>query len=254
MLERPDHQVAQSDIIVLATKPQSFGNVVDELAPFTHDMHTRKKKICVLSLMAGVSIATIKRSMPWTPSIVRAMPNICSASRMGTTIWHGTSLDERTIENITNFFESFGESIEVDNEDALSTATALSGVGPAYVSRMISTLIDAGVHQGLDREMSTNIVKSMVNGTARHLKISGEHPRLLMERVMSPGGVTTRALASLDKTGFDYCLQQAVFAASSHQPYVSSPGRRCGPVPGIKEPSLDQSVSPLVNGLRVVKM
>ncbi len=242
ILEKPDRCIVDSDILVLATKPQSFGHVIDSLTQFGLDIQASEKDICVVSLMAGVSLATIKRSIPWSNSFVRAMPNLCSASRTGTTVWFSDSLDVKNAENVTELFESFGDSIEVCSEEALTTATALSGAGPAYVSRMISALIDAGVYQGLDRELSTIIVKSMVDGTARHLKLSDEHPKIFAEKVMSPGGVTTRALSVLDNTKFDCCLQKAVSAASSHQPYVTSPNRHYTRSHEVKEPPFEHAI------------
>ena len=241
ILEKPDQNILGTDILVLATKPQSFGSVVDSLSEFGNDIQANGKNTCVVSLMAGVSLSTLKRSMPWPVSFVRAMPNLCSASRTGTTVWYSDSLDIVSEENVTQLFRSFGDSIEVCSETELTTATALSGAGPAYVSRMISALIDAGVYQGLDRELSTNIVKSMVDGTARHLKLSDEHPKIFSEKVVSPGGVTSRALAVLDDTKFNCCLQNAVSAASSHQPYVTSPNRAISRSRDLKEPQLEHA-------------
>ena len=84
--DKPDCSVVESDIVVLATKPQSFGSVVDSLVPLGYNIQTYNTDICVVSLMAGVSIPTIKRSLPWATNVVRAMPNLCSASGVGTTV------------------------------------------------------------------------------------------------------------------------------------------------------------------------
>ena len=107
---------------------------------------------------------------------------------------------------------------------------------------MIGCLIDAGVHRGLDRGLSSDIVRSMVYGAAHHIRITNEHPKLFAEKVTSPGGVTSRALSILDKTGFDYCLHQAVAAAASHQPYVSSQTRRMSTLDKVKEPPCGDAI------------
>ena len=82
----------------------------------------------------------------------------------------------------------------------------------------------------------------MVNGTARHLKLADEHPKIFAEKVMSPGGVTTRALSVLDNTKFDCCLQKAVSAASSHQPYVTPPNHNYIRSREIKEPPFEHAI------------
>ena len=51
-----------------------------------------------------------------------------------------------------------------------------------------------------------------MRGTAQQLLESGEHPRLYMERVSSPGGTTIAALREMEGDVF-YAVQDAVAEA-----------------------------------------
>jgi pyrroline-5-carboxylate reductase len=57
------------------------------------------------------------------------------------------------------------------------------------------------------------LAKQTVKGAALLMDQSTEHPSVLRERVTSKGGTTAAALASLDQTGFDAVIKQALTAA-----------------------------------------
>jgi len=109
--------------------------------------------------------------------------------------------------------EALGHQMYVDNERFLDVATAISGSGPAYVFLLIEALMDAGVHLGLSRENSRELVVQMIRGSAIFAEQSALHPAEMRNMVTSPGGTSADALYQLEKGSFRTVVSKAVLAA-----------------------------------------
>ncbi|MCD6391639.1 MAG: pyrroline-5-carboxylate reductase, partial [Dehalococcoidia bacterium] len=168
----------------------------------------------VLSIVAGVTLSSLCQGLNH-PFVVRAMPNMPAQIGVGITIWTATAetVQKQKGELARTILGALGKEIYVDDEKYLSMATALSGSGPAYVFLFIEALVDAGVHIGLPRDMSRELVIQTMFGSTRVVEKTGKHPADLRNMVTSPGGTTTEALLQLEKGGFRSLLIEAVAAA-----------------------------------------
>ena len=92
--------------------------------------------------------------------------------------------------------------------------TGLSGSGPAYVFLLAEALVEAGVNEGLEREVSRMFVVQTLLGSARLLAETGDSPEALRAAVTSPGGTTAAALRVLEAHGFRSAVLEAVSAAA----------------------------------------
>jgi pyrroline-5-carboxylate reductase len=198
---------AIAPVLLLAIKPQIFGNVVADLKQ--HDSNQ-----LVISILAGVSIAQLERAFPAERAIVRAMPNTPATVGMGiTAIAAGNHLRSEQLELATQIFQAVGEVVTIP-ESSIDAVTGLSGSGPAYVAIAIEALADGGVAAGLPRQIADRLALQTVLGTAQLLNASHLHPAQLKDRVTSPGGTTIAGIAKLEQAGFRSALIEAVVAAA----------------------------------------
>lgn len=200
--------VNKSSIIILAIKPQIL---IGELKLLSELISADK---LVISIAAGVPLATIAGCLSQQPKLVRVMPNICSSVRAGASaIAVGPGLTERDRTAAEIIFSSVGKTLFID-EYLLDAVTGLSGSGPAYIFLIIDALADAGVKVGLSRRDSLILASQTVLGAAKMLIETGEHPGKLKDMVTSPGGTAIAGLHTLEEGGLRTTLMNAVEAAT----------------------------------------
>ncbi|MBE9181810.1 pyrroline-5-carboxylate reductase [Oculatella sp. LEGE 06141] len=196
---------AESDLLLLAIKPQVFDLVV---AP----LQLKRPEQLVISILAGVPLNRLELAFPNQP-VVRAMPNTPATVGAGmTAIASGHHADATHLQRARQVFEAVGEVVEVP-EAMMDAVTGLSGSGPGYVAVMIEALTDGGVAVGLPRAVAAKLALQTVQGTAELLQSTGMHPAELKDRVTSPGGTTIAGIAHLEKSNFRSALIEAVRAA-----------------------------------------
>jgi pyrroline-5-carboxylate reductase len=198
---------AAADILVLSTKPQVIGQVIQSLKG------QGSKPALILSILAGVRISTLADGTG-NRSIARAMPNTPAQIGEGITVWTATpGTPESERENAKALLSALGEELFMEDEKFLDMATALSGTGPAYVFLFMEALIDAGVHMGFSRRDAERLVLQTVRGSVDYARQSKLHPAELRNQVTSPGGTSAEAIYQLEKGGLRTVLSRAVYAA-----------------------------------------
>jgi pyrroline-5-carboxylate reductase len=85
---------------------------------------------------------------------------------------------------------------------------------PAYLYLVVEALIEAGVHQGLPRDVARTLVVDSFAGAGALLKESGESPEELRAQVTSPGGTTAAGLRILEQRAVRAAFIDAVAAAA----------------------------------------
>jgi len=199
---------AEGDLIILSVKPQVVEAVLAEIAPAID-----AAKLLV-SIAAGVSIATLARALPAGTRIVRTMPNTPALVGAGATaLARGPHASEADLTVARALFEAVGTAVVVD-EPLLDGVTGLSGSGPAYVFLAIEVLADGGVKAGLPRPAAVALAAQTVLGAARLVLETGRHPGELKDMVTSPGGTTIAGVHALEARGFRAALIEAVEASA----------------------------------------
>lgn len=197
-----------SDVLVLAVKPQVMEAVLVELKPHVSPAHL------VVSVAAGVSLASLELGLGAGCRLVRVMPNTPALVSAGASAFclgsNATAADEQLVQACLG---AVGTAVKVP-ESLLDAVTGLSGSGPAYVYQVIEALSDGGVRVGLPRETATALAAQTVLGAARMVLETGLHPAVLKDQVASPGGTTMAGLHALEKAGLRCALMNAVEAAT----------------------------------------
>lgn len=195
------------DIVVLSTKPQVIGKVLQELRGAIPE------GALVISIAAGVSIRTVADGLIHS-EIVRAMPNTPAQIGQGVTVWYATaSVSDNQVNQTEAILGALGEQVQMGDEVYLDMATALSGTGPAYVLLFMEAMIDAGVHLGFSRRIAERLVLQTMQGTVEYARQSGRHPATLRNEVTSPGGTSAEALYHMEKGGLRTVISRSIWAA-----------------------------------------
>jgi pyrroline-5-carboxylate reductase len=182
----------RSETVVLVVKPQDMGSLLDEIGPAVREGQL------VVSLAAGITTAFLESRLPAGTPVVRVMPNTPALVDEGmAAIAPGSHCDEDHLAIAEGLLGSTGRVLRVP-ERQMDAVTAISGTGPAYVFFVVESMIEAGVHLGLPRSTSTELVVQTLVGSAKMLRETGTHPTVLREQVTSPGGTTAAALRELE--------------------------------------------------------
>ncbi|MBV5259829.1 pyrroline-5-carboxylate reductase [Synechococcus moorigangaii CMS01] len=198
-----------SEVLMLAIKPQIFGQVTAEL-----QAQNTSERPLVLSILAGVPLTQLQNAFGGYP-VVRAMPNTPAIIGQGmTAIAPGDLVSAEQQSLAQKIFGAVGEVVTVP-ESLMDAVTGLSGSGPAFVALMVEALADGGVAVGLPRAIAQQLALQTVKGTAELLQSSGLHPAQLKDRVTSPGGTTIAGVTALENHGFRAAVIEAVKAAKT---------------------------------------
>lgn len=191
---------------VLAVKPAEARAACSSL---------RGAGVCrVLSVAAGVTIASIEEWTGRHAAVMRAMPNtpaLVGAGVAALAAGAGAGPDDRAWAR--EVLEGVGIVVELA-ETQLDAVTGLSGSGPAYVFLFAEALVDAGVLVGLARPVARELALHTLLGSSRLLLETGEEASALRAEVTSPGGTTAAGLKALEASGIRNALLEAVSAAT----------------------------------------
>jgi len=196
-----------ADIVVLATKPQSFAGLLAELGPLVRASQT------VLSIAAGVRLGRLQAALaPGTP-LVRVMPNTPGLIGQGVSAFcTGEHAGDPQAAQAEALLRPLGKVLRVREED-MDAVTALSGSGPAYVFLFMEALQSAGARMGLSPDAAFLLAAQTLTGAAAMIQAGGKSPAELRTAVTSPGGTTAAALAVFEDAGFRALVERALLAA-----------------------------------------
>lgn len=180
------------DVVVLGVKPQMLADV----APITQPLVG--EGTLLVSILAGVELASLARMFPRADGIVRLMPNLAVALRKSPNVLAGHGLSDARRAQATRLASDLGSAHWLNDEAQFELVTALAGSGPGFVFRFIDALAQAANRLGLDEDQSQRIAIEMVEGAAMLAAASDRSPAQLARRVASPGGMTQCGLDVLD--------------------------------------------------------
>lgn len=210
LAENPDGNTdaaASARIVLVGVKPAMVPDLLREIAP------SLREDAIVVSLAAGVTLATFAQALSDRVSTIRSMPNTpATVGRAVTGIAAGAAASAEDMALVRALFETVGAVIEVP-ESQIDPLSTVSGSGPAYVFLLIEELTKAAVGMGFSELEARLMAEQTFIGASALLAASGEDPAELRRRVTSPKGTTERAVAVLQEARLDDVFARATAAA-----------------------------------------
>ncbi len=194
-------------VVVVGVKPHMVPDLLREIAD---DLDPGA---LVISVAAGVTIATFESLLPAHVAVLRSMPNTPSLVGRGVTgLAAGTRSGPEHLALARAVFATVGDVVEVPEEriDALST---ISGSGPAYVFLLIEELTRTAEAKGFSPDEARVLVQGTFRGAVELLAVSDDEPAELRRRVTSPNGTTERAVKVLQAADLSGLFDRATDAA-----------------------------------------
>jgi pyrroline-5-carboxylate reductase len=215
--------VRRAGVIILTCPPDQANIVLS-----TPGMHEALAGKLLISMLGGVSVASLQRAMYVDSSgdepglelsyILRAISNVAAAQRKSLTIIGEKSTPmPNTIFNLAKYIlGEIGDIIEV-RPDQMTAATALCASGTAFFALFLEAAIEGAVSLGIDRSEAVYMAAHTMAGAAE-LTLSGDDPTVVRDRVTTPGGSTARGLRVMAEAEVKDTIVKAFRAtASAHE-------------------------------------
>ncbi len=200
--------IGNTDVIVLAIKPQQLKAVCQQLIPYI-------KNQLIISIAAGIRINDIANWLNQYPAIVRVMPNTPAQIQAGVSALYALeTVNTAQRQQATTILAAVGKTLWLDNEAKMDAVTAISGSGPAYVFYLIEALQEAGVSLGLMADEAAMLALETFNGASQLAVKSMDNVKTLRDQVTSKGGTTEQGILALENANVKSIMQKAAQAAA----------------------------------------
>lgn len=197
--------VAEADVIILGCKPFHYKSIYEE------NKEQLGHKPLLISLLAGI---TINQLSIFTPNVARIMTNTPARYGCGmATVAFTQSAENELKEFVLMLAGTLGTAMEIPEKN-MDAATALVGSGPAFCLLMMEALYDGGVRMGLQHDVARTAAAKVMEGTAKMVLETGEHPAVLKSMVCTPGGTTIGGLLKMEDSGVRGAISRAVEEAA----------------------------------------
>ncbi len=201
--------IKAADVVVLAVKPQVLQTAAAEISTLV-----QQQQSLVVSIAAGIPLASLQQWLGDEVAIVRCMPNIPALVQCGATgLFANSFVSDAQRQAAEQVLNAVGISAWVTNESELDAVTAVSGSGPAYFFLVMEAMQETAEAMGLDPELSKQLIIQTALGAATMAQKSDVDAAELRRRVTSPGGTTERAVAELEGGGLREIFKIALRAA-----------------------------------------
>jgi pyrroline-5-carboxylate reductase len=198
--------MARARTVVLGVKPQTWREAAAAVSP-----HLAPDAI-VVSFVAGVGSEAIAAALGGR-RVARVMPTTAAAIGRGAASVYAADPEAR--DRARALFEPVGTVADLDDEELLHAATAVSGSAPAYLYAFVEALEAAGVSLGLSPAAARELARATTAGAAALMAESGADAAELRRQVTSPAGATEAALKVLQgEHGLGPLLKEAAAAAA----------------------------------------
>ncbi|SCU77515.1 LADA_0A00848g1_1 [Lachancea dasiensis] len=181
--------VNEAQVVLLGTKPYLAQEVLNSV---------NVSEKLLLSLVAGW---TIEQLGEYSQYVTRIMTNTPAKFGYGMAVLsHSARVSNHNKSLVKELVGNIGDCIELPEKN-MDAATALVGSGPAFVLLMMESLMESGIKMGIPLKESKQCAIKVLEGTAKMVEKTGEHPSVLKHQVCTPGGTTIAGLCVMEEKG-----------------------------------------------------
>jgi pyrroline-5-carboxylate reductase len=198
---------ARADLVVLCHKPAQLEKIAAEVAPAGK---------AVASILAATPLSKLRSSYPDVP-VYRFLPSLPAEVRGGAIVQAGDptrrpgDADTPFDAEVRELFAELGTLVVLD-DSLVDVAMGLMSCAPAYVALVAEAQVDAGTRRGIPPAQASVLVTATLAGTAELLRRRDYDTLAVRREVTSPGGVTARGLAALERGGLRAAFDDALDA------------------------------------------
>lgn len=198
----------EARIVFLAVRPQDVDAVAAEAKGLLTSRHT------VVSIVAGKTLARLRRAFGAKAALVRVMPNLALRAKAGMcAVCPAPKARAADVAVVKRILGGAGEVVVLKERD-FDAVTALSGSGPAYFAYMEKAMAEGGVRLGLKPSVARLLAEQTMYGTAKFLRESGMDLGAFIDGVCTKGGTTAAGMEKLDVPAFGEIVAATLAAAA----------------------------------------
>jgi pyrroline-5-carboxylate reductase len=198
----------EAPLIFLSVKPQDVETVAKEIKPLL------TKKQIVVSIVAGKSLATLRKFLGTNARLVRVMPNLALRAKEGMcALCPAKNATQADVKRVAKILNCAGKTI-VLKEKAFDAVTALSGSGPAFFAYMEQAMMEGGIKLGLKENEARLLAEQTMLGTAAYLRQSKADLETFIGGVATKGGTTAAGMEVLRASDFKKIVACTLAAAA----------------------------------------
>ena len=207
-----------AEVIVMAVKPQQFGNLTEDIRNEVTAEHI------VISTITGISSKDIESVLGKVP-IVRIMPNIALEICESMTCISFRNTETKHEEWILSVFEKMGKTLIIP-EEMMGAATVVGACGIAFALRFMRAMSQGGIEIGFDSEMSQFITAQTVKGAARLIIETTDHLEREIDKVTTPQGITISGLNEMEHQGLSSAVIRGLVTSYNKLENLTSKSRK----------------------------
>ena len=202
--------VSKARFIFLGVKPQVLPSVAETLCPF---LQARNGDCVLVTMAAGISIASLEDMLGMHVPIIRIMPNTPVAVGEGMILYTANdSVSQADLECFISALSLAGKTDAIE-ETLIDAASVISGCGPAFMYMFLEAMVSAGEKLGLDGAQARTYAQQTMIGAATLAASSPETLEALRVKVCSPGGSTIEGVKKFQTLGLSDTVEQALGAS-----------------------------------------
>ncbi|MEI6645550.1 MAG: pyrroline-5-carboxylate reductase [bacterium] len=211
----PIETVRESEILIVAVKPQDLNELLVTLKP-----HLTKKHL-LISIVAGKTLTFLTQHAGKTTRIIRVMPNLALMVQEGMSVYCASKqAKEQDKQCVAQIFGSAGAVLELQ-ENHFDAVTALSGSGPAFIAYFLNAMIEGAIALKLPKDAARLLAEQTLIGAGIYLQNSGRDIQEFIQAIASPKGTTVAGLSVLEKSSLRSTMIKTLKAAADRSAELS---------------------------------